>query len=78
MSEAKSVSIGTTYTCALCQGQFFSDRSDEEAMAEAKARDVLPMEDHMEGEGVIICDDCFQKGVESFGTSELPKVPTGD
>lgn len=45
------------YRCAMCHKVYGKGQTDEEAAAEAKANfgDLRP------GEGVTICDFCFQK-----------------
>lgn len=46
-----------TYTCARCGGEFGSDRSDEEARAEAVA---LWGPEALKPGVVVVCDDCFK------------------
>lgn len=49
------------YTCASCGETHESDRSDEEAMEESK----LLWGDLPQSGLVVICDDCFKRGVGS-------------
>lgn len=49
-----------TYTCASCDEEFESTRSDEAAMAEAKLlwSDVAPID---EEDCDIVCEECFMR-----------------
>jgi hypothetical protein len=54
------------YTCARCGDTFESERSDEEAHAEAVRnfgmRGDAPQHQTPGGEGMsVICDDCYRK-----------------
>lgn len=47
------------YKCAACGGEFDSERSDEDALAESKRLwGDLPA-----SALTVICDDCFQRGL---------------
>lgn len=47
--------ITYSYICEMCHEEFFSDRSSEDAMAEAELQ--FPGID--ESSAAIICDDCY-------------------
>lgn len=49
------------FLCAACGETFESDKPDEEALAESK----LLWGDLPPNDLVVICDDCFQRGVVS-------------
>lgn len=50
-----------TFICALCGGEFVSNRPDAEAHAEAKARYG---KDGLHPEMAVVCDDCYEKLTE--------------
>jgi hypothetical protein len=50
-------SKGDVFTCAKCHGEFKTDWSDKEALAESRGLfGMVPME-----ELCIVCDDCWRE-----------------
>lgn len=66
MTMKNQIGVGTTmtkeirkYQCAACGKEFVSPWTEEEALAEAKQLwGDVPKE-----QMVVICDDCFAKGI---------------
>ena len=49
------------YKCEMCGGIYESDRSNEEAHAEAEE-----LFGNLDGDRAIVCDDCWNKMMDHF------------
>jgi DNA-directed RNA polymerase subunit RPC12/RpoP len=61
--ERPTIAMGEKYECSMCGGTFITDRSNDEAVAEAKARFGRAEKEHTK----VVCDDCYQRVVVQGG-----------
>ncbi len=47
--------MADTFVCAACGGEFEKQRTDEEAMEDAKSRGHVPPDEPL----AVVCEDCW-------------------
>lgn len=65
--------MAETFTCAVCDGTFEKEWTDEEAMAEATGI----FGDQLGDDPEVVCDDCFNKMNEALPIAKFTSERRG-